>query len=112
MEAYMYLQDMRTAPYNEKQDIPSLEDVETDYAVLGSVSGYDGTKAGKISNEPTKEYASDYPEGQKIESPFYGSVQVQGGNIVLQDVLGRYYTFTNVDSNLKTGDTVKIGESL
>lgn len=109
MKAFVRLQDDSTVPYTEAKD---QEVGKFDYSILGAVSNYDGKEAKKIMDEAKDTEPKDTPENATIENDLYGAVMVKKDNIVLQDVMGRVFTCTNVDTPLKTGDVVKPGTPL
>lgn len=100
MKAWVQLQDDSTASYSE-----TIKDSQYDYEVYGHVG-----------KKPTKEEVkipTSYEEWDTIKSPYYWVVQVnKKWNIVIKDILGRSFVFTNIDTDKKVGDVLDPGAKI
>lgn len=98
-KAFLQLQDESTATYSE-----GLKDSKFDHEVVAKVNK-------PLEKEPI-EIPRSYEEGDAINAPYYGTVQVNKGKVLIQDVLGRAFTFTNIDTDMKNWDVVDPGQKI
>ena len=99
IDAFVTLQDESTATYSEY-----LKDSKFDHEVID--------KIGKPLEKEPIEIPRSYEEGDAINAPYYGTVQVNKGKVLIQDVLGRAFTFTNIDTDMKNWDVVDPGQKI
>lgn len=88
MKAFIELQDESTATYSEY-----IKDSKFDHEVIDKVNK-------PLDKEPV-DIPRSYDEGEAINAPYYGTVQVNKGKVLIRDVLGRSFTFTNIDTDMK-----------